>query len=143
MIRQHVFCWNGSRSGTVALSPGPQDAALKDRLEQAARLCDTQSALPVYFQYPLDGGMVVGRKYIGKLDSALKKYVSDQLKDRTDIVLDRAFITHTCPDRALPEEIAEFVLKLQPFRELHITRASCTIGSHCGPNTLGVLFLRK
>lgn len=61
MIRQHVFCWNGSRSGTVALSPGPEDAALKDRLEQAARLCDTQSALPVYFQYPLDGGMVVGR----------------------------------------------------------------------------------
>lgn len=89
------------------------------------------------------GGMVVGRKYIGKLDSALKKYVSDQLKDRTDIVLDRAFITHTCPDRALPEEIAELVLKLQSFRELHITRASCTIGSHCGPNTLGVLFLRK
>ena len=89
------------------------------------------------------GGMTVGRKYIGRLDRALHKYVEDQLKDRNDIVLDRVFITHTCPDDALPEQMAALVRSLQPFREVFITRASCTIGSHCGPNTLGVLFLQK
>lgn len=61
MIRQHVFCWNEQSFDTVALTPAPVDALSKDRLEQAARLCYTQSELPVYFQYPLEDGVVVGR----------------------------------------------------------------------------------
>lgn len=61
MIRQHVFCWNEHSYDTAALTPAPSNALSKDRLEQAARLCYTQSALPVYFQYPLEGGVVVGR----------------------------------------------------------------------------------
>lgn len=89
------------------------------------------------------GAMSPGRKYVGKFDRAVIKYVEDQLKDRDDIMLDRVFVTSTCPDDTFPNQIAELVKSLQPFREVHITRASCTIGSHCGPNTLGVLFIRK
>lgn len=89
------------------------------------------------------GGMSTGRKYVGKLDRAIMKYVEDQLKDRDDIILDRVFVTSTCADDTLPNKVAEYVMTLQPFREVHITRASCTIGSHCGPNTLGVLFIQK
>ena len=61
MIRQHVYYWNDERSGTAALTPGPEGAATQDRLEQAARLCHAKGALPVYFQYPLEDGMAVGR----------------------------------------------------------------------------------
>ena len=91
----------------------------------------------------MQGGMVVGKKYIGKLDKSLLKYVDDQLKDRNDIVLDRVFVTSSTIDPAVEKMVVERVLALQPFKEVHTTRASCTIGAHCGPNTLGVLFMVK
>ena len=90
------------------------------------------------------GSMVVGKKYMGKLAPSLMKYVDDQLKDRTDLVLDRVFITHSgMDDHAIVDQIANHIRELQPFREIIETHASCTISSHCGPNTLGVLFLTK
>jgi len=90
------------------------------------------------------GSMVVGKKYFGKLESAIMKYVEDQLKDRTDIILDRVFITHSLlDDPTLTKRVADKILEFQPFKEIHDTDASCTISSHCGPNTLGVLFLVK
>lgn len=61
MIRQHVYCWSEQGSGTTALSPAPSDALSRGRLEQAARLCCGQGEAPVYFQYPLEGAVVVGR----------------------------------------------------------------------------------
>ncbi len=90
------------------------------------------------------GSMIVGKKYIGKLEGALLKYVDDQLKGRTDIVLDRVFITHPpMDDPTLVDKVAARIRELQPFKEIHDTSASCTISSHCGPNTLGVLFMVK
>ena len=90
------------------------------------------------------GSMVVGKKYMGKLAPSLMKYVDDQLKDRTDIVLDRVFITHSgMDDHSIVDQIANHIRELQSFGEIIETQASCTISSHCGPNTLGVLFLTK
>lgn len=89
------------------------------------------------------GGMIVGKKYSGKLSRVLKKYVEDHLKDRDDVILDRVFITST----AVPDELVQIVrdttLECQPFQEVFLTQASCTIGSHCGPNCIGVLYLTK
>ncbi len=90
------------------------------------------------------GSMVVGKKYFGKLESAIMRYVEDQLKGRTDILLDRVFITHSLlDDPSLTERVAAKIREFQPFKEIYDTDASCTISSHCGPNTLGVLFLVK
>ena len=90
------------------------------------------------------GSMVVGKKYMGKLAPSLMKYVDDQLKDRTDLVLDRVFVTHSgMDDPAIIERVVARIQELQPFREIFVTQASCTISCHCGPNTLGVLFLTK
>jgi DegV family protein with EDD domain len=90
------------------------------------------------------GSMIVGKKYIGKFEGALMKYVDDQLKDRTDIVLDRVFVTHSImDDPELIDRVIARIRELQPFKEIHSTDASCTISSHCGPNTLGVLFMVK
>jgi len=90
------------------------------------------------------GSMIVGKKYIGKFEGALMKYVDDQLKGRTDIVLDRVFVTHSLmDDPKLTERVIARIRELQPFQEIHDTDASCTISSHCGPNTLGVLFMVK
>ncbi len=90
------------------------------------------------------GSMVVGKKYMGKLAPSLIKYVDDQLKDRTDLVLDRVFVTHSgMDDPAIIDKVVDRIRELQPFGEIFVTQASCTISSHCGPNTLGVLFLTK
>ena len=90
------------------------------------------------------GSMVVGKKYMGKLAPSLMKYVDDQLKDRTDLVLDRVFVTHSgMDDPAIIDKVVARIKELQPFKEIFVTQASCTISCHCGPNTLGVLFLTK
>ena len=90
------------------------------------------------------GSMVVGKKYMGKLAPSLMKYVDDQLKDRTDLVLDRVFVTHSgMDDPAIIDKVVARIRELQPFKEVFVTQASCTISSHCGPNTLGVLFLTQ
>lgn len=90
-----------------------------------------------------DGGMAVGKKYRGTIKKALFAYVEERLKGRDDIDTSRIFITHSYCDPALVEEIKAKVLELCPFEEVITCTAGCTISSHCGPNTLGILFFRK
>lgn len=90
-----------------------------------------------------NGKMTVGKKYRGKFASTLKKYIADQLGDASDLELDRVFVTHAGCDEAIYRQCVDDVKVLAPFREVHLTRAGCTISSHCGRNTLGVLFIRK
>ena len=75
------------------------------------------------------GAMSVGKKYRGKLE----KY--DHIRK------DHIFITHSGIDPSLIEDVRNTILENGDFSEIHITKASCTISAHCGPNTLGVLFL--
>jgi DegV family protein with EDD domain len=90
-----------------------------------------------------DGKMGVGKKYRGKFDRVLTQYVAERVGDGSDIRLDRVFVTHAGCDESIYMSCVEKVKELAPFAEVHITRAGCTISSHCGQNTLGVLFIRK
>ncbi len=90
-----------------------------------------------------NGKMDVGKKYRGKYDAVLKQYVAERLENAEDIVLDRVFVTHAGCDEQLVADITAQVKAALPFKEVFVTRASCTISSHCGRNTLGVLFIRK
>lgn len=91
----------------------------------------------------LFGSMTVGKKYMGSYKRSALKYVENMIKDRTDIVLDRCFITHSGSDPDVLEAMKALALTLQPFREFYITQASATICAHCGPNTTGILFITK
>lgn len=90
-----------------------------------------------------NGKMDVAKKYRGKYSEVLKQYVAEQIGDGSDIILDRVFVTHAGCDPQLVDEIVALVKKLAPFKEVFMTRAGCTVSSHCGANTLGVLFIRK
>ena len=90
-----------------------------------------------------EGAMDVGKKYRGRMDSVLREYVADALHDPDDIDLSRIFVTHTCGDDPLVGEIVKLVRGTLPFREVLTTSAGCTVSAHCGPGTLGVLFIRK
>ena len=89
------------------------------------------------------GKMGVSKKYRGKFENVLLQYVADRIGDGQDIVTDRVFVTHAGCDEAIVQACVEKVKSLASFDELYITRAGCTVSSHCGKNTLGVLFIRK
>ena len=93
--------------------------------------------------YVQNGAMGVGKKYRGKYEKVLMSYVADRLANAEDICLDRVFVTHAGCDPKIVERVAEAVKNTLPFKEVLVTRAGCTISSHCGANTLGVLFIRK
>ncbi len=90
-----------------------------------------------------NGKMDVAKKYRGKYSEVLKQYVAEQIGDGSDIILDRVFVTHAGCDPQLVDEIVALVKELAPFKEVFMTRAGCTVSSHCGADTLGVLFIRK
>lgn len=90
-----------------------------------------------------NGSMGVGKKYRGKFGDVLKTYVAERIGDGSDIDLDRVFVTHAGCDMDIVNAVVEDVKKAAPFKEVFLTRAGCTISSHCGADTLGVLFIRK
>ncbi len=89
------------------------------------------------------GKMGVSKKYRGTLERVLEEYVADRLNGREDIVQDRIFITHSGISEERIAVVKAAIEKTMHFDEIYITRAGCTISSHCGPNTLGILFVRK
>ena len=90
-----------------------------------------------------DGKMGVGKKYRGSFEMSLKKYIQDQLEDLDNIDLNHVFVTHAGCDKEIVDMCVNKVNELATFKNVHITRAGCTVSSHCGRNTLGVLFIRK
>ncbi len=90
-----------------------------------------------------DSTMTVGKKYRGALDKCLEEYVADRLKGRTDIDPRRLFITHSGISEERIQLVKKAVEQYQQFDEILITRAGCTISAHCGPNTLGILYIHK
>lgn len=90
-----------------------------------------------------DGKMGVGKKYRGTMVKVAEQYVKDRLEGRTDIQTDRIFVTHSPSDRELVEFVKAEISKYMKFDEIIETDAGCTVASHCGPNTIGILFKRK
>ncbi len=89
------------------------------------------------------GKMGVAKKYRGTFKKVLESYIAERIGDGSDIDRRHVFITHAGCDTEIYEKCVEQVKELAPFDEVHVTRAGCTISSHCGRNTLGVLFIRK
>ena len=91
----------------------------------------------------LSGGkMGVGKKYRGTFEKALDDYAADLLAGG-DADLSRAFVVHSrCDNAAIVPAMVEKV-RAAGFREVSEAFAGCTISCHCGPNTLGVIFMRK
>ena len=90
-----------------------------------------------------NGAMGVSKKYRGRYADVLKTYVSERLGDGNDIDNSRVFVTHAGCDEEVVKQVVEQVKEAGIFKEVFLTRAGCTVSSHCGANTLGVLFIRK
>lgn len=92
----------------------------------------------------IDGKMEVGKKYRGSFESCLKNYIKDRLEgNQDDIDAKRIFVTHTKCNTAISELAKQEIAKYMNFDEIIETEAGCTINCHCGPNTIGILYMRK
>lgn len=116
------FLWKGGRcSGIAALG---------------ANLLKLKPCIEV-----IDGKMAVGKKYRGNIDKVIPMYIKDRLDSTPHVVRRRVFITHTFQDRAPVEAAIQQAKDSGMFDEVLETTAGCTIYSHCGPNTLGILYI--
>jgi len=88
-----------------------------------------------------DGKMAPGKKYRGRMSRAIMDYVRDLEPELKNAMRDRVFITHSGCDAEVLEEVKAYLDSLNLFGEILITRAGGVISSHCGPGTLGVLFI--
>lgn len=88
-----------------------------------------------------DGKMKPGKKYRGNINKVIMSYVTDMEEDLKRAKKDRVFITHSTCDAAVVEEVRQYLKSLNHFDEILETMAGGVVSSHCGPGTLGVLFI--
>ena len=90
-----------------------------------------------------NGKMSVVKKYRGSYAKCLASYVKDRLADRDDLDRGTLFVTNTPVEDACMDAVKEAVAAHANFDNIYWTQAGCTVSCHCGPGTLGVLFVRK
>jgi DegV family protein with EDD domain len=88
------------------------------------------------------GTMDVKEKISGARKKALQSMLVDFKGHLPNIDLKRVFVTHTGCD-ADAEYLKGELLDTAPIENVYITTAGCTIASHAGPDTIGILYILK
>ncbi len=89
-----------------------------------------------------NGKMGANKKYRGKMSSVILSYAKELEEELKNAKKDRVFITHSGCDASIIASVREYLESLNIFDEILETRAGSVISSHCGPGTLGVLFIK-
>lgn len=133
------------------LAPRVETSFLLDRLDYMVKggRCSAVTALGANLLRlkpcieVIDGKMQVVKKYRGSYEKCMEAYVRERLEGRTDVIYDRIFITRTTATPEIDRIVSDGVKQYGEFREIVPTYAGCTIACHCGPATLGILYIRK
>ncbi len=88
-----------------------------------------------------EGRMSATKKYRGRMKNVIRDYVADLTDDMRSARKEHVFITHSGCDEDTLAAVYGMLDNLHHFEEIHVTRAGGVISSHCGPGTLGVLFI--
>lgn len=88
-----------------------------------------------------DGKMHADKKYRGSMERALNAYIEDMREELMHAKADRVFITHSDCEASIVSKVRSELLALNHFDEVLETNAGGVISSHCGPGTLGVLYI--
>ncbi|MDO5522134.1 MAG: DegV family protein [bacterium] len=88
------------------------------------------------------GAMEAGKKYRGNIQRVIQDYVKEMEEELLHAKKERVFITHSGCDTAIIEKVKQYLQSLEYFDEILITRAGGVVSSHCGPGTLGVLYIK-
>lgn len=90
-----------------------------------------------------NGSMCPTKKYRGQMSKVIMNYAKDMEEQLKNAIPDRVFITHSGCAEEIIDEVLQYLKSLGLFQEIYVTRAGGVISSHCGPGTLGVLFIEK
>ena len=90
-----------------------------------------------------DGKMHPGEKYRGRYEHYLKHYIRDLLENDDNIDFSRVVVVHSPSEEGMVRFAIDTVKSYGLFREVLEAMAGCTICTHCGPDTLGLMFMRK
>lgn len=134
-----------------ALAPKVEASFLIERLDYMRKggRCSAVAALGANLLHlkpcieVCEGKMGVCKKYRGSFEKCIRQYVKERLDGREDITEDLAFITHPACEQSVVDAAMEEAAAYGAFDELIETHAGCTVSCHCGPSTLGILFVRK
>ncbi len=118
------FMWKGGRcTGVAAL--GANLLRLKPGLEMK------------------DGKLGVYKKYRGNIEKVYEQYIRERLAGKK-VRPGHIFITESGEiEPEVAERMCAIARELSGCREVHHTLAGCTVSTHCGPKTLGVLFIEE
>ena len=134
-----------------ALTPRVESSFLVDKLDYLVKggRCSSAAALGANLLNlkpcieVKNGKMGVVKKYRGNYAKCLATYVKDRLANRDDIIRDTLFVTQTVVSDECNKAVMDAVRSCEAFETVYENTAGCTISCHCGPGTLGVLFVRK
>ncbi len=90
-----------------------------------------------------NGKMSVVKKYRGSYGKCLASYVKDRLSGRDDLDNGTLFVTRTPISDDCMQAVSDAVKEYNNFENTYWNEAGCTVSCHCGPGTLGVIFIRK
>ena len=89
------------------------------------------------------GSMHIGKKYRGNIEKVFSAYTDDILSNIDSMKKDDIFVVHSGIPQKLLDMVYDKVKDTNKFSNVYISRASCTISSHCGPNTMGIMYINK
>lgn len=90
-----------------------------------------------------NGKMTVVKKYRGNYDKCMTNYLKDRLAGRADVDPQRVFLTHSVVKQESIDLFRKELESYNAFDEIMETSVGCTVACHCGPGTMGILFVRK
>ncbi len=88
-----------------------------------------------------DGAMGVAKKHMGTYKHCIKKYIKETLQNYNNPDKKRVFVTHTKMEPEILQLVLDLVKSYDIFEEVLETTAGCTVTTHCGAGTLGILFI--
>lgn len=88
-----------------------------------------------------DGKMNVVKKYRGSFEHCMVQYTKELLERSPNSRNDIAFVVHPAADRAAVEATIRTLKEDSRFKAVYEARTGCTVACHCGPNTIGVMFM--
>ncbi len=87
-----------------------------------------------------DGKMITGKKFFGLFGNVSNSYFNDVFQKFSNPDKEVVFITYSTAEQKIVDDLYK-KLQEKGFKNIYATQAGGTICSHCGPGTLGILFI--
>jgi DegV family protein with EDD domain len=91
----------------------------------------------------VNGKLGLTKKYRGSLETVLCQMVEDKLKGAENLDLARIIIINYDVKDSTIEAIKAKIKEYQNFIEIFVNECGCSVSVHCGPGTLGIIYMVK